>query len=33
MVMRRRIEIFASLPLDKLDKLAIQKQIREIGSA
>jgi arsenate reductase len=33
MVMRRRIEIFASLPLDKLDKLSIQKQIREIGNA
>ena len=32
MVMRRRIEIFASLPLEKLDRLAIQRQIKEIGS-
>ncbi|HET7176190.1 MAG TPA: arsenate reductase ArsC [Gammaproteobacteria bacterium] len=32
MVMRRRIEIFASLPLEKLDKLAIQKKIKEIGT-
>lgn len=32
MVMRRRIEIFASLPLEKLDKLAIQKHIKEIGT-
>ena len=27
----RRIELFASLPLDKLDKLAIQKHIADIG--
>ncbi|HEV7163914.1 MAG TPA: arsenate reductase ArsC [Gammaproteobacteria bacterium] len=33
MVSRRRIEIFVSLPLDKLDKLAIQKKIKEIGTA
>lgn len=32
MVLRRRIEIFTSLPLDKLDKLAIQKHIKEIGT-
>lgn len=32
LVLRRRIEIFASLPLEKLDRLAIQKQIKEIGS-
>ncbi|HEX4299912.1 MAG TPA: arsenate reductase ArsC [Gammaproteobacteria bacterium] len=31
LVLRRRIEIFASLPLEKLDRLAIQKQIKEIG--
>ena len=31
MALRRRIEVFASLPLDKLDKLAIQERIREIG--
>lgn len=33
MVLRRRIEILVSLPLDKLDKLAIQKKIKEIGTA
>jgi arsenate reductase len=32
LVLRRRIEIFASLPLDKLDKLAIRKHIKDIGS-
>jgi protein-tyrosine-phosphatase len=32
MVMRRRIEIFASLPLEKLDKLAIQRHIKDIGT-
>lgn len=31
MVLRRRIELFASLPFDKLDKLALQKRLREIG--
>ena len=31
MVLRRRIEIFVSLPLDKLDRLAIQKRVKEIG--
>ncbi len=31
MALRRRIEIFVSLPLDKLDKLSIQKQLEEIG--
>ncbi|MGH8531651.1 MAG: arsenate reductase ArsC [Gammaproteobacteria bacterium] len=30
-VLRRRIELFASLPLHKLDRLAIQKQVTEIG--
>ena len=30
-VLRRRIEIFVSLPLDKLDRLAIQKRVQEIG--
>ena len=30
MLMTRRIELFVSLPLDKLDKLAIQKKIKEI---
>jgi hypothetical protein len=32
MALRRRIEVFASLPLDKLDKITIQKRIKEIGS-
>ena len=32
MVLSRRIEIFESLPLEKLDKLAIQKKIKEIGA-
>ena len=31
MVLRRRIELFASLPLDKLDHLALQKHVRDIG--
>lgn len=31
MVLRRRIEIFVSLPLEKLDRLAIQKRVKEIG--
>jgi arsenate reductase len=29
--LRRRIELFASLPFEKLDRLAIQKGISEIG--
>ena len=32
MVLRRRIEIFTSLPLEKLDKLSIQKHIKDIGT-
>lgn len=32
MVLSRRIELFTALPLDKLDKMAIQKHIRQIGS-
>jgi protein-tyrosine-phosphatase/N-acetylglutamate synthase-like GNAT family acetyltransferase len=31
MVLRRRIELFASLPFDKLDRLALQKSVSEIG--
>ena len=31
--LRRRIELFASLPLEKLDKLALQSRLREIGRA
>jgi protein-tyrosine-phosphatase len=29
--LRRRIELFASLPLKSLDKLALQERVREIG--
>ena len=32
LVLRRRIELFASLPLEKLDKMAIQKHVKEIGT-
>ena len=32
MALHQRIEVFTSLPLDKLDKIAIQKHIKEIGS-
>jgi arsenate reductase (thioredoxin) len=32
LALRRRIEVFTSLPLDKLDRLAIQERIKEIGS-
>lgn len=32
LALRRRIEVFTALPLDKLDKIAIQKKIKEIGS-
>jgi arsenate reductase (thioredoxin) len=31
MVLRRRIELFASLPFDKLGRLALQKSVSEIG--
>jgi arsenate reductase len=31
LVLRRRIELFASLPFEKLDKLALQKRVTEIG--
>jgi arsenate reductase len=30
-VLRRRIELFASLPLDKLDRLALSARVKEIG--
>ena len=29
--LKRRIELFASLPLDKLDRLKLQQQVRDIG--
>lgn len=31
--LRRRIELFASLPMDKLDRLALSEKLREIGAA
>lgn len=31
MILRRRIELFASLPMDKLDRLALQAQADTIG--
>jgi|SRR6476619_4584914 len=31
LVLRRRIELFACLPLDKLDRLALQKRVTDIG--
>ena len=31
-VLRRRIELFASLPFDKLDRLALENKLREIGT-
>ena len=30
--LRRRIELFANLPIGSLDKLALQERVREIGS-
>ena len=30
--MKRRLELLQALPLEKLDRLAIQKQVRDIGS-
>jgi len=31
-VLRRRIELSASLPFDKLDRLALQERVRDIGA-
>lgn len=31
-VLRRRLELLASLPFDKLDQLALQDRVREIGT-
>jgi len=33
MLLRRRVELFASLPLGKLDRLTLQKSVSEIGKA
>jgi len=32
LALRRRIEVFTSLPIDKLDKLALQEKLKEIGA-
>ena len=32
-VLKRRIELFASLPIESLSRLALQKQVKEIGEA
>ena len=32
MVLRRRIEIFASLPFDKLDRLALERRVKDIAN-
>jgi protein-tyrosine-phosphatase len=32
LALRRRIELFASLPIKSLDKLALQERVREIGT-
>ena len=31
MVLRRRIELFASLPFESLDRLALQRRVKDIG--
>jgi len=33
LILERRISLFLSLPLSKLDKLAIQKEIQRIGTS
>lgn len=32
-ILRRRIELFVSLPIEKLDRLALQKSLQEIGQS
>jgi len=32
-MLRRRIELFASLPFEKLDRLSLQSKVRDIGKA
>jgi hypothetical protein len=32
-MLRRRIELLASLPLEKLDRLSLQDKVRDIGKA
>ena len=31
-ILKRRIELFVSLPIEKLDRLSLQSQLRELGS-
>jgi hypothetical protein len=31
--MRKRIELFASLPFEKLDRIAVQKEMQNIGTS
>jgi hypothetical protein len=31
--MKKRIELFTNLPLDKLDRLAVQQQAQSIGTS
>ena len=33
LTLRRRIELFASLPIDKLDRLALHERMRKIGAS
>jgi hypothetical protein len=32
-MLRRRIELFASLPFEKLDRMALHEKVRDIGRA
>jgi arsenate reductase len=32
-ILRHRIRIFTSLPIEKLDRLSLRNKLREIGSA
>lgn len=31
-MVKRRVDIMRSLPLERLDRLAIQKQVRDVGN-
>jgi hypothetical protein len=33
LILKRRIELFASLPIDKLDRLALSNEVKRIGAA
>ena len=32
LILKRRIELFTSLPLEKLDRLMLQKRVQDIGT-